>query len=295
MLGIKMPQDINQPITFIFRDNTFIKLLESGNYENKKEVLIKSKNLKINIIDFGKFQKIILCQDQTSEVEIEKKRKIFISDISHELKTPLTIIQGYAEMLNEDKSIANKSATKLILEQSKHMSSIINDLLTLTKLESKSQSLKFEPVSFKKLFSKLKLDSKILLKNKKININFQASNILIKADESDMYTLLMNLITNAIRYTDKGSINVKWIINSKKIPQLIISDTGIGIPKASLNKILDRFYRVDPSRSRITGGTGLGLSIVKEIVEAHESKLIINSKERVGTEVIIEFPKNYLI
>jgi two-component system phosphate regulon sensor histidine kinase PhoR len=133
MLGIKMPQDINQPITFIFRDNTFIKLLESGNYENKKEVLIKSKNLKINIIDFGKFQKIILCQDQTSEVEIEKKRKIFISDISHELKTPLTIIQGYAEMLNEDKSIANKSATKLILEQSKHMSSIINDLLTLTK------------------------------------------------------------------------------------------------------------------------------------------------------------------
>ncbi len=295
MLGIKIPQDLNQPITFIFRNNAFIKLIENTDNDEKKEILIKSKNLKINIIDFGKYQKIILCQDQTSEIEIEKNRKIFISDISHELKTPLTIIQGYAELLNEDKNLTNKSAAKLILEQSKHMASIINDLLTLSSLENKSKSLKFESVSFKKLFSKLEQDSKILLKNKNITLNFQASSKEIRADASDMYTLLMNLLTNAIRYTDKGIVNIKWIVKSKITPQLIVSDTGIGIPKSSLNKILDRFYRVDPSRSRLTGGTGLGLSIVKEIVDSHDCKLLVSSKENVGTEFIIEFPKDYLI
>ena len=299
MFGIDSIKDKTQPIQYIFRNTEFTAYLDAEEYD--QPIHIKTKNIiediEIRIISFGKLQKLIIGKDISVIIKNESIRKEFVSNFSHELKTPLTVITGFIETL--DASLITDKPTKqifnLMMEQSTRMKRLIDDLLLLSNVESSLIKNRSEEINSKKLFEKIKKNIKLVDKGRhkiiyKINYQFN-----IYGSKQEIESAFTNLITNAIRYTPNDKvININWnAINYTPIFEVI--DSGIGIEKKHINRITERFYRVDDDRSRSTGGTGLGLSIVKNIMIKHQGELNILSELNKGSTFKLIFPSDRLI
>lgn len=229
--------------------------------------------------------------------EIEKyrtTRQEFFANVSHELKTPVTYLAGYARVLKEgvyETKREHDQYVEIIENESNRINHLINDLFELSKIEEGRMSLNLEPIDMTEIMENVKQKVQLSAKKKGINIQYDyASNIgFINGDGERLEQIFMNLINNAIRYTEEGFVFVKIY---KEFNDIIvsISDTGIGIPEAEISNIFDRFYRVEKSRSRDFGGTGLGLSIVKNLTELHSGTINVSSKEGEGTTVKLSFP-----
>ena len=237
---------------------------------------------------------IVVLQDITEHVKLDNMRKEFIADVSHELKTPITSIMGYADTLleNDVDSEVNKKFLERISAEASRMSRLVSDLLTLSRYDT--SKAKIEKSEFdlgalvKYTFDGLDLEMK---KKNQIGECFVTSNVpLVYADKNGIERVVLNILTNAIKYTPEGGsikVYVGFVYNDAYIK---IIDTGIGIPKEDLDKIFERFYRVDKARTREMGGTGLGLSIAKEILDQNNSMIDIKSEVGKGTEVVIRIP-----
>ena len=221
--------------------------------------------------------------------ELEKYRKDFVGNVSHELKTPIFNIQGYILTLL-DGGLEDPNINRLYLERTEksidRMISIVEDLESITKLESGELKLNIESFDLVKLTEEV-FDLELRDANaKRINMNFQAKAtkpVLVMADKKRIFEVISNLVSNAIKYGKKGgNINVVFY-DMDNMVLIEVSDDGIGIEKKDLIRIFERFYRVDKSRSRVQGGTGLGLSIVKHIIEAHEQRIDVKSQIDTGT------------
>lgn len=237
---------------------------------------------------------IVVIQDITEQVRVDTMRKRFVADVSHELKTPITSIMGYADTLIEND--VDKETSKKFLErissEAVRMSRLVSDLLILSKYDT--SKVKIEKAEFdlgelvKYTFDGLDLEMK---KKKQIGECFVTSNVpLVYADRSGIERVVLNTLTNAIKYTPEGGnikVYVGFVYNDAYIK---IIDNGIGIPKEDLDKIFERFYRVDKARTREMGGTGLGLSIAKEILDQNNGMIDIKSEPGKGTEVVIRIP-----
>jgi two-component system phosphate regulon sensor histidine kinase PhoR len=233
------------------------------------------------------------AHDKMAEIDrlrdIEKYRKDFIGNVSHELKTPIFNIQGYVLTLL-DGGLEDPKINRLYLERTEksidRMISIVEDLESITKLESGEVKLKIEGVNLVKLVEEV-FDLEIRAANERhITMNLAvkcAKPIVVNADKRRIFEVFTNLIGNAIKYGKKGgSINVIFY-DMNDMLMIEVSDDGIGIDKKDLPRIFERFYRVDKSRSRMQGGTGLGLSIVKHIIEAHKQTIHVKSQLNKGT------------
>ena len=299
MFGVDSIKDKTQPIQYIFRNTEFTAYLDAEEYD--QPIHIKTKNIiediEIRIISFGKLQKLIIGKDISVIIKNESIRKEFVSNFSHELKTPLTVITGFIETL--DASLITDKPTKqifnLMMEQSTRMKRLIDDLLLLSNVESSLIKNRSEEINSKKLFEKIKKNIKLVDKERhkiiyKINYQFN-----IYGSKQEIESAFTNLITNAIRYTpDDKMIYINWnVINHTPIFEVI--DLGIGIEKKHINRITERFYRVDDHRSRSTGGTGLGLSIVKNIMIKHQGELNVLSEPNKGSTFKLIFPSDRLI
>lgn len=297
MLGIKLPDDLNKPITYIFRDTKLLDLIDANDNKKSISIIIDDDKYQINLIEFGAENKLLICRNINNEEKSEVIRKRFISDVSHELKTPLTVIMGNSElMLNADiEPKQQKILLKATLDQAQRMNNLIADLISLNRVDTTKHILRDKKVMVTDLKNQILSSLSSLRLKKDISFEFNIdSKKNILGSFSEVYSALENLVSNAFRYTDKGSISINWsIIKGQGI--LSVTDSGIGISKEHLNKITDRFYRVDTDRSRNSGGTGLGLAIVKNIMDHHNGSIEIKSDMSKGSTFSLVFPKERVL
>ncbi|EML6320258.1 HAMP domain-containing histidine kinase [Bacillus cereus] len=214
-----------------------------------------------------------LQQDIERERQLEKTRKEFISGVSHELKTPLSVIRSFAEGIKDGVSKDTSYYTDVILEETENMNRLIVEMLELAKLESGTYKLDMTTFSIGELTQQVYTKLLFSMEEKHLQVNIDADpSILVTANRSRIEQVVVNLLSNAIRYTPEGEKIQVSIIEAKDTVKVEIENTGNPIPEESLEKIWDRFYRLDASRSRHTGGTGLGLSIVKNILDLHHAE-----------------------
>lgn len=237
---------------------------------------------------------IAVIQDITEHVRLDNMQKEFVADVSHELKTPITSIMGYADTLLEgdyDKETQDKFLN-VIATEARRMARLVTDLLTLSRYDNNKNKTKKESFDLGELVKKCqdKLAIEIKKKNHTVNSFVTADVPPVYADKDDIERVVLNILTNSIKYTqDNGEIKiyVGFVYNDAYIK---IFDNGIGIPEEDLSRIFERFYRVDKARTREMGGTGLGLSIAKEILDKNGGSIDIKSVVGQGTEVVIKIP-----
>lgn len=218
-------------------------------------------------------------------------RQEFTANVSHELKTPLTAISGYAELIRSGMA-KDKDAEKFAKEihhNANRLLTLINDIIRLSELDGSERKIDFEEVDLYKLAEECLNTLAINAKEQKISLSLKGQSSIIHANKSMMEEILYNLCSNAIRYNNEGGKVEVTVEQNEKETILKVKDNGIGIPKEHQERIFERFYRVDKSRSKSTGGTGLGLAIVKHIVALHEAKMSLQSEEGEGTEIVVSF------
>ena len=284
-----------------------IKLLENIDKAlstNQKSIFdIKTEDNKTYSIHISKIQKgifengiggiIMLIIDVTAERESEKLKQEFFSNVSHELKTPITSIQGYAELLYNDFAISKeqeKEFLKIIQKESSNITNLINNILTISKLENKEIEINKSDIKIKTIVDEIINSTKPMCIEQNINIINKCEDITMFADYKKIHQLFNNLVVNAIKYNKtNGYVEINCYKDEKNI-NILIKDSGIGIPLVDRNRIFERFYRVEKGRSKALGGTGLGLSIVKHIVKYYNGKIKVKSTEGFGSEFIIKIP-----
>ena len=237
---------------------------------------------------------IAVVQDITEHVKLDEMRKEFVADVSHELKTPITSIIGYADTLQDGEydEETTKKFLNVISQEGRRMSNLVSDLLTLSRYDTNRVQKEVTEFDLGELAKKCQEKLKIEIEKKKQNVECYVTADVppIKADKAGIERVILNVLSNAIKYTEEhGSIKiyVGFVYNDAYIK---IIDNGIGIPKEDLGRIFERFYRVDKARTREMGGTGLGLSIAKEIIEQNNGSIDIKSEYGKGTEVVIRIP-----
>ena len=237
---------------------------------------------------------IAVIQDITEHAKLDNMRKEFVADVSHELKTPITSIIGYADTLQDgdyDKETRQRFLS-VISSEGRRMADLVSDLLTLSRYDNKKMKREVTEFDLGELAKKCqeKLELEIEKKNQNVECYVTADVPPIKADKNGIERVILNVLSNAIKYTpEQGNIKiyVGFVYNDAYIK---IIDSGIGIPKEEIGRIFERFYRVDKARSREMGGTGLGLSIAKEIIEQNKGSIDVKSEYGKGTEVVIRIP-----
>lgn len=283
----------------ILLSSEIIKNIEKIRTEKKdffKEVEIAGKILICNCYFISEINQIVLLfTDVTPFKQLEKIKKDIVANVSHELKTPITAIEGFTETaLSEAKDKNIKKYLQIIKNNSERLKNILNDLLLLSQIEHKTQTFQLETtkINFKKLIDNIYsiFEKKLKEKSLKFIKNLQDELPDVYWDEYMIEQMFINLLDNAIKYTDKGEIKINIYKKNDNYIIIEFSDTGIGIEEKHLPRIFERFYVVDKSRSREFGGTGLGLSIVKHIVELHKGEIEVNSNINKGTKFIIILP-----
>ncbi|MEK8126772.1 ATP-binding protein [Paenibacillus filicis] len=245
---------------------------------------------------------LIVLHDITAIRRLERMRSEFVANVSHELKTPIAAVKGFAETLLagalNDKDTA-RSFLQIIFDESERLNRLIGDLLELSKIESKRIPLQFSPIHLQPFVTNCLnvLNAQATSKDIKLSMDVP-SDLFIEADEDRLRQILINLLSNGISYTPEGgqvSISVRHVPSADGLAEadqvrFTISDTGIGIPKKDIPRIFERFYRVDKARSRVSGGTGLGLSIVKHLTDLHKGTIRVQSEVGVGSTFRIDMP-----
>jgi two-component system phosphate regulon sensor histidine kinase PhoR len=234
---------------------------------------------------------LVLFYDITDIKKLENVKKDFLVNVSHELRTPLTVIKGYLETIDENIDDNNKKYISIIQNHTNRLINIVNDLLAISSLEGKSVNLEVADINIKSLLesTKFSFEQKLKAKGLTLSINLDPTIETFKGDEFKMEQVFINLIDNAIKYTETGGIVVN-VINQHSYIQFDFIDTGIGIPVEDLDRIFERLYTVDKSRSRQMAGTGLGLSIVKHIVMLHNGKISVESELSKGSRFTVLLP-----
>lgn len=291
----------NRYILEVIRDNRIYEILKNKEdspaelvINNNKYRIIQTKA--ISVSDFATQNEIgvlLVFHDVTKIKTLEKMRSDFVANVSHELKTPLTSIKGFAETLKyvED-SATREKFLDIINVEAERLSRLINDILTLSELEHKDYSVNFQRVCLNDSIEEVYYIMQTIANEKNIKLEFNLANekLYINGDRDKFKQMMINLIDNAIKYTPSGG-TVEIKLNKDKDNAIIdIKDTGIGIPKQHLPRLFERFYRVDKARSRSMGGTGLGLAIVKHILMIFNGNIQVESEVNKGTKFTITLP-----
>jgi two-component system phosphate regulon sensor histidine kinase PhoR len=281
----------------VIREPQFNTLVNSVSTEKKSaatEIAINGRTFLCSAAALGAQEKIVVMFHDITEVKrVEKIKKDFVVNVSHELRTPLTSIKGFVETLEEESGGKNREYVKIIKRNTERLTNIVEDLLLLSELEEKGTTLHREACDFKTMLENVQriFEHRLAAKGLVMKIEIPADLPVIMADSFKLEQVFINLIDNAIKYTEHGGITITLAcINS--VMHITVRDTGIGIPSEHLPRIFERFYVVDASRSRQLGGTGLGLSIVKHIVLLHQGTIDVHSSSEAGTTFHITLPIN---
>lgn len=250
--------------------------------------------LSFRLIPYTHNQMLLVVRDVSALMRLEQVRRDFVANVSHELRTPLTVLHGYLDMLEPEDAPQLAPILADLRSQSRRMTQIVEDLLTLSHLEAQQQ-LPEERIAMRGMLNMLKREGDALSQGRHSVTIDLATNIDLFGSPDYLHSAFSNLVTNAVRYTAAGGcITIRW----EAMPggaRFAVADTGYGIPIEHLPRITERFYRVSNSRSRETGGTGLGLAIVKHVLQLHQARLEIHSEVGVGSTFVCLFPQGRLV
>jgi two-component system phosphate regulon sensor histidine kinase PhoR len=291
--GIDPQRDAGLPVTHLVRIPEFGSYLESHDYA--KPIVVRQPEaaervLSVQIVPYGEGQSLVLSRDVTRFEKLETTRREFVANVSHEMRTPLTVVAGFLETLRDEPDAAARSHyIDLMEEQSRRMLRLVEDLLTLSSLESSPPPPMEESIDMPALLERLGAEARALSGGRhSIEVHADADANL-SGSEKELSSAFSNLVSNAIRYTPSGgAVRLRW----QPTPEgaaFEVEDTGIGIPPEHIPRLTERFYRVDRGRSRETGGTGLGLAIVKHALGRHGATLTITSEPGQGSRFSARF------
>ncbi|OGT20310.1 MAG: phosphate regulon sensor histidine kinase PhoR [Gammaproteobacteria bacterium RBG_16_57_12] len=296
LLGLRS-QDRGQRIENLIRYPAFTTYLQQGNYQ--EPLAMRSPewhdmHLSMLIVPYGLEQRLLLARDVTRIHRLEETRRDFVANVSHELRTPLTVINGMveniADVMAEHPDAHLQRSIDLVQEQARHMTRLVEDLLTLSRLETSQPSAINGVVNVPQMLQQIGDEARALSGARGHDITLMVEESLhLKGDEGQLRSAFSNLISNAVRYTPPGGrIAVRWYQDASGA-HFEVADTGIGIAPQHVPRLTERFYRVDSGRSRESGGTGLGLAIVKHILELHDARLSIESTPGKGSTFACHF------
>jgi two-component system phosphate regulon sensor histidine kinase PhoR len=295
-LGVSLSADHGLRITNLVRDPAFVNYMMSGPHDAPlefKPMARPATALEVRVIEVEQTRLMIVTRDITQREQVDAMRRDFIANVSHELRTPLTVVNGFMEMLldgrPEDQS-TRLHHLQLMQEQAQRMSRLVEDLLTLSRLESSENLLIEEAVDVHGLMSDVADDARLLSAGRH-RIELKPGQATLRGSREEIRSAFVNLVSNAVRYTPEGGrITLAWRRDADGSGRFEVVDTGIGIAPEHVARLTERFYRVDRSRSRETGGTGLGLAIVKHILLRHDGRLDIASEVGKGSIFAAVFP-----
>lgn len=296
LLGIRWPLDNGQRITNLVRSPELANYIDKQDFSSPCSIESpdnEEQQIELRFMPYGDKQYLLLARDVSQLHRVEKMRSDFVANVSHELKTPLTVVRGYVEMIQEDNDFSEHWARSFdtIEQQVTRMDRLVEQLLILSRVEANAEIDLRVMVNVPELINSLISDANLLNKNKQHKLIFDVTPDLgIMGNETELKSAFANLLINAMNYTpDGGQIKVSWLrVGEHCVYQ--VKDTGVGIRAEDLSRLTERFYRVDKSRSRDTGGTGLGLAIVKHVAQHHNAELIIESTLHQGSTFKIEIP-----
>jgi len=299
LLGLASPRDRGQHIDQFLPPQAKAWLADDPTAEPLRECnssLEEVIRLSFRLIPYSHEHMLLVVRDVTPLARLEQVRRDFVANVSHELRTPLTVLHGYLEMLEPEVMPQLAPILADLRGQSRRMTQIVEDLLTLSRLEAQQQINDAERVSMRALLSTLKREADGLSQGRHhVDIVLGCDNDL-RGSTDYLHSAFSNLVSNAVRYTPEGGrIQISWQATTNGGARFGVADTGYGIPAEHLPRITERFYRVSTSRSRESGGTGLGLSIVKHVLQLHQARLEIESELGVGSTFSCVFARERLL
>ena len=293
--GLDPVRDREQRVTNLVRAPAFVHYLQQGHWDETVTVPESRGrgSLAILVRGYGEDHKLVLSQDVTARELAEAMRRDFVANVSHEIRTPLTVLTGFIETLASLplSAVEQRRVLQLMGQQAARMQTLVGDLLTLASLEGSPRPPTDRWVAVGQLIAQAEVDARAISAGRHTLV-FEADNAAqVAGDEAELASALGNLVSNAVRYTPEGGrVAVAWQVGPDGGGWLTVTDSGVGIERAHLPRLTERFYRVDGSRSRDTGGTGLGLSIVKHVVQRHGGELEIESEPGKGSLFRIRLP-----
>lgn len=301
LLGFRRSTDRGQLIHNLIRNPSFKAYFDSRDYREPLDINSPARphiRLQIQISLFGNDDRLIVAKDVTRLFQLEQMRRDFVGNVSHEMRTPLTVISGYLETLEDnvdDLPPKWRRAVHTMARQSSRMEALITDLILLSRIETGEQTVNDTVTDVQAMIDQICRDARALSGDKQHDIRAEfRDRRLLTGDESQLRSAFSNLVFNAVKYTPAGgSIIIIWTAD-REGAHLSVKDTGIGIDPVHIPRLTERFYRADPSRHKDTGGTGLGLAIVKHVLLNHEGNLEIRSRIGEGSEFICHFPRHRL-
>ncbi len=299
--GINAEHDILQDITYLVRQPEFIEYLQGGNF-TEPLVMAPARHddmlLSIKLVSYSGNKHLLISRDITQMERIENMRRDFVANVSHEMRTPLTVVSGFVENLQDMPDLSQEKirrALDLMAEQTRRMDHLVSDLLTLSRLENDQSPVRSEIVTMESLLGEVHRDGQMLSEGRHQQSLEITGQVKLSGNREELRSAFSNLVSNAVRYTPEGgTINLRWYLRGGQ-PVFSVQDSGIGIAAQYIPRLTERFYRVDRSRSRETGGTGLGLAIVKHIAIRHQARLEIISEEEKGSTFSLIFPASRIV
>ena len=297
LLGLNRGTDVGQRIDNLIRNPDFVSHLENpdGDKVGIPSPALEGGQLSVQIIPYGKNQRLAIIRDITREVRLERTRRDFVANASHELRSPLTVIGGYLDALAHDADLSRDWRTPIaeMERQVSRMTRILRDLIELTRLESSQGEAQRDFIDVAGMLKFIEREFVSGLRTPRISVRF-GTDLALLGSEAEVHSIFHNLVSNAVRFTPPdGAVKVRWERNGDGAA-FSVRDTGIGIPEELISRVTERFFRVDPGRSRELGGTGLGLAIVKHALQRHGATLTVESEVGKGSRFTCQFPGDRL-
>ena len=287
LLGLRHPRDLDRALGDCLQPLPVSRWLAGGrNAEPMLEAVSPTDpamRLDLRLIPYSEELWLLVARDVTKLVRLEQVRRDFVANVSHELRTPLTVVHGYLDMLEPDEKPEWAPLLEEMRRQSQRMTQLVEDLLTLSRLEAQD-AVEEERVAMAPMLATLRREAEALSQGRHRVTVESAPGVDLRGSTRELHSAFSNLVSNAVRYTPAGGeIAIRYAPTPEGGAALSVRDSGYGIPAAHLPRITERFYRVSTSRSRESGGTGLGLSIVKHVLNLHQARLAIQSEVGAGS------------
>ena len=293
MLGLRYPQSLETPFHEAFNHPRVSEWLAAGNSE---ETLVgipspadPLRMLSLRLLPYSPSQWLLVVRDVTKLMRLEQVRRDFVANVSHELRTPLTVVHGYLDLMEPEDNPEWVPMVEEMRKQSQRMSQLVEDLLTLSRLEAQ-EHLPEEQIAMTSLLVTLRREAEAISQGRHVITIEDSAGCDLSGSMKELHSAFSNLVSNAVRYTPTdGRIDIRFERTSDGGARLAVRDSGYGIPAQHLPRITERFYRVSTSRSRESGGTGLGLSIVKHVLNLHQARFEIESEVGKGSSFACVF------
>jgi two-component system phosphate regulon sensor histidine kinase PhoR len=297
--GLKRKKDRGQRVDNILRDPKLTELLRSNAFAQEIEIPSPVNDeawLNCRVVPYGANQKLLILRDITERIRLTRMRRDFVANASHELRSPLTVISGYLDSLSDDPDLEENwgQPIRQMQQQARRMNTVVSELLELSRLESAGAASKDEVVDVSGLLAAAKKSYAIQKDIADIEVLSESSAQLLAAG-NEIESVISNLVSNAVRHTPAdGRITLIWRVDAEGA-EIVVSDTGEGIPADQIPRLTERFFRVHRGRAREDGGVGLGLAIVKHVLSRHDAVLSVTSELGKGSEFHCRFPADRVV